>query len=180
MGEWEGPRLWVLCLFYNLRHCCAVIPSPHSYQALPQTRDLPILPQLCRKQTFRASDSEWTHVSLPGQEALRGRTLCRQNVHYNPRAWENSHFPSVSGEPGPHLGLASDEGRTGKKVLWGMTSCGCIEACKHLMIPCHGLHHWFISNRGKLWQGNQTLTCWFYIYSKLWIWLRGHGEARRL
>jgi hypothetical protein len=52
--------------------------------------------------------------------------------------------------PGLTWGHASDGGGTGRKALWGVPSPRSTETCKHLLIPRHGLRHWFTSNRSKL------------------------------
>lgn len=161
-----------LCFLTNAPWFC----HPYPYQALLQTRDLPLHPHLprfsCqgirvgtkshslgRRLWGEENDVGRTFITSPGPGRILIFLVCQESLGLT---WDH----------------ASDEGRTGKKVLWGMTSRGSTEACKHLMIPCHGLHHWFISNRGKLWQGSQALTCWFCVCSKLWIGLRGHGAAR--
>lgn len=86
--------------------------------------------------------------------------------------WEKNEVAGLSAAPSPSLlalvpgrifvflvcweslcliwGHASDGGGRGRKTLWGASSPGSTEACKHLMIPRQGSHSWFTSNRGKL------------------------------
>lgn len=118
-GRVRGPRLGVLCLFYNLRPFTSSPPPLQKANSACQWLRVNTSHSLGRRLWREEHCAGRTFITTPGPGRILIFLVCQESL-------------------GLTWGHASDEGRTGKKVLWGMTSCGCIEACKHLMIPCHG------------------------------------------
>lgn len=154
-GIWQSSlRLpcFPLCTCLTLPGCAAVPGSP-----LSPEMGLFSLPHAKNKQApdVRMRQGE-QGVSLARQEALwQENEVARTRAAPTPSLpapgpWRILIFLVCQESPCLTWGHVSDGGGTGRKTLWGVSSPWSTEACKHLMIPRHGLHGWFTSNGGKL------------------------------